>query len=141
VPSSGFRLSTPILTDAVDPASPAGSPRPVIVARRSFLAGQLLYCQFRVFGAANDPITKKPRVSAGYEIRAANGSVLKRSPRTPITPTSLGALLRFQGIALPSAAPGAYAITLSVRDEVANRILNVKEEFMIEGPGTRKAER
>jgi hypothetical protein len=43
--------------------------------------------------------------------------------------------------ALPAATPGAYAITLSVRDEVANRILNVREEFMIEGPGTKKAER
>jgi VWFA-related protein len=141
-PSAGFRLSTPILTDAVDPASAAsGSPRPVIVARRSFLAGQVLYCQFRVFGAALDPTTRKPRVSAGYEIRAASGTVLKRAPRTLITPTSLGALVRLQGIALPAAAPGAYAITLSVRDEVANRILNVKEEFMIESPGTKKAER
>jgi len=143
VPSSaGFRLSTPILTDAVDPDSAAsGSPRPVIVARRSFLAGQVLYCQFRVFGAAVDPATRQPRVSAGYEIRAAGGTVLKRAPRTLITPTSLGALIRFQGIALPAAAPGAYAITLSVRDEVANRILNVKEDFVIEGPGPNRAER
>jgi hypothetical protein len=140
-PTSGFRLSTPILTDAVDPASASGSPRPVIVARRSFLAGQVLYCQFRVFGAAPDPTTHKPRVSAGYEIRAASGSVLKRAPRTLITPTSLGAVLRFQGIALPAAAPGDYAITLSVRDEVANRILNVREAFMIEGPGPNKAEK
>jgi hypothetical protein len=141
-PSTGFRLSTPILTDALDPASTSGSPRPVIVARRSFLAGQVLYCQFRVFGAAPDPATHQPRVSAGYEIRAASGTVLKRSPRTLITPTSLGALLRFQGIALPAAAaPGAYAITLSVRDEVANRILNVKEEFTIESAAASKAER
>jgi VWFA-related protein len=141
-PPSGFRVSTPILTDAVDPASAAsGSPRPVIVARRSFLAGSVLYCQFRVFGAAIDPKTQKPRVSAGYEIRAEDGTVLRRAPRTVITPTSLGAVLRFQGISLPPAAPGPYAITLSVRDEVANRILNVKEEFLLEGPGTKKAER
>jgi hypothetical protein len=50
-------------------------------------------------------------------------------------------VLRFQGIALPAAAPGDYAITLSVRDEVANRILNVREAFMIEGPGPNKAEK
>ena len=56
-------------------------------------------------------------------------------------PASLGAILRFQGISLPAAAPGAWAITLLVRDEVVNRILNVKEEFMIEGPVTHKAER
>jgi hypothetical protein len=49
--------------------------------------------------------------------------------------------LRLQGISLPAAEPGAYELRLSVRDEVANRLLNVKEEFMIEAPATRKADR
>jgi hypothetical protein len=111
------------------------------VARRAFPLGSVLYCQFGVYGAAADPETKKPRVSAGYEIRAEDGTLLKRAPRTVITPTSLGALLRFQGISLPGARPGPYAITLSVRDEVANRILNVREEFVIEAAEPRQAAR
>jgi VWFA-related protein len=142
VPSAtGFRLSTPILTDTVDTAGSSTSPRPVILVRRSFAAESVLYCQFGVYGAASDPTTHMPKVSSSYEIRRADGAVLKRSARTAITPTSLGALLRLQGISLPAAEPGAYELRLSVRDEVANRVLNVKEEFMIEAKATRKADR
>lgn len=135
---TGFRLSTPILSDAVDKASSAGSPRPVILVRRSFAPESVLYCQFGVYGAASDPATHMPRVTSAYEIRRADGTVLKRSPRTPITPTSLGAVLRLQGIALPPAEPGAYELRLSVRDEIANRIMNVKEDFTVEAPGAGK---
>ncbi len=138
---TGFRLSTPILSDAVDTAGGSASPRPVILVRRSFAAESILYCQFGVYGAASDPTTHMPKVSSSYEIRRADGTLLKRSARTSITPTSLGALLRLQGISLPAAEPGAYELRLSVRDEVANRLLNIKEEFMIEAPGTRKADR
>ena len=107
----------------------------------SFAPGAMLYCQFAVYGAAPDPATHQPRVTSGYEIRRAGGAVLKRSPRTTITPTSLGALLRFQGIALPPAEPGPYELLLSIRDEIGNRAIYAKEEFVIEAPETRKAER
>jgi VWFA-related protein len=139
--ATGFRLSTPILTDAVDTAGGSTSPRPVILVRRSFAPEAVLYCQFSVYGAASDPTTHMPRVSSSYEIRRADGTLLKRSARTSITPTSLGALLRLQGISLPAAEPGPYELRLSVRDEVANRVLSVKEEFMIEAPSPRKADR
>jgi hypothetical protein len=137
--ATGFRLSTPILTDAVDTAGGSSSPRPVVLVRRSFAPESVLYCQFGVYGAASDPATHMPRVSSAYEIRRADGTLLKRSARTAITPTSLGALLRLQGISLPPADPGAYELRLSVRDEVANRVISVKEEFMIEAPAARKA--
>jgi VWFA-related protein len=139
--ATGFRVSTPILTDAVDTAGGSASPKPVILVRRSFPAESVLYCQFGVYGAASDPATHMPRVSSLYEIRHADGTLLKRSARTAITPTSLGALLRLQGISLPAAPPGAYELRLSVRDEIANRVLSVKEEFMIEAPAARKAEK
>jgi VWFA-related protein len=139
--AAGFRISTPILTDAVDNAGGTASPRPVILVRRSFAPLSVLYCQFGVYGAASDPTTHMPRVSSTYEIRRADGTLLKRSARTAITPTSLGALLRLQGISLPPAEPGNYELRLSVRDEVANRLLNVQEDFMIEPPVTRKADR
>jgi len=138
---AGFRVSTPILTDTVESATGAGAPKPILLVRRSFAPGAMLYCQFAVYGATPDPATHQPRVTSGYEIRRAGGAVLKRSPRTTITPTSLGALLRFQGIALPPAEPGPYEIVLSVRDEIGNRAIYAKEEFVIEAPETRKAER
>ena len=142
VPAVGsFRVSTPILTDTVEPPTGGGAPKPVILVRRSFAPQSVLYCQFAVYGAASDPATLKPRVSSGYEIRRAGGAVLKRSPRTTITPTSLGALLRLQGIALPAAEPGPYELLLSIRDEIGNRAIYTKQDFVIEAPDTRKAER
>jgi len=138
---TGFRVSTPILTDTVESPTGAGAPKPVILVRRSFAPQSVLYCQFAVYGATSDPATQKPRVSSAYEIRRAGGAVLKRSPRTTITPTSLGALLRLQGIALPPAEPGPYELLLSIRDEVGNRAIYTKQEFVIEAPETRKAER
>jgi VWFA-related protein len=139
--AASFRVSTPILTDTVEPPTGGGAPKPVILVRRSFAPQSVLYCQFAVYGAASDPATLKPRVSSAYEIRRAGGAVLKRSPRTTITPTSLGALLRLQGIALPAAEPGPYELLLSIRDEIGNRAIYAKEEFVIEAPETRKAER
>jgi hypothetical protein len=139
--ASGFRLSTPILTDTVDTAGGTVAPKPVILVRRSFAPASVLYCQFSVYGAASDPTTHMPRVSSSYEIRRADGALLKRSARSAITPTSLGALLRLQGISLPAAEPGAYELRLSVRDEIANRLLNLKEEFMIEAPTVAKTSR
>ncbi len=138
---AGFRVSTPILTDTVESPASAGTPKPVILVRRSFAPQSVLYCQFAVYGAASDPATHQPRVSSAYEIRRAGGAVLKRSPRTTITPTSLGALLRLQGTALPAAEPGPYELLLSIRDEIGNRAIYAKEEFVIEAPDTRKAER
>jgi VWFA-related protein len=137
--ATGFRLSTPILTDTVDTAGGSVAPKPVILVRRSFAAATVLYCQFSVYGAASDPTTHMPRVSSAYEIRRADGALLKRSARSAITPTSLGALLRLQGISLPATEPGAYELRLSVRDEIANRLLSVKEEFMIAAPTVAKS--
>ncbi len=91
-PPAGFRVSTPILADTVESPTGPGAPKPVILVRRSFAPQSVLYCQFAVYGATSDPATHQPRVTSGYEIRRAGGAVLKRSPRTAITPTSLGAL-------------------------------------------------
>ncbi len=78
---TGFRVSTPILTDTVESPTGAGAPKPVILVRRSFAPQSVLYCQFAVYGATSDPATQKPRVSSAYEIRRAG------PPPSPV-PTS-----------------------------------------------------
>jgi VWFA-related protein len=133
VPASGnFRVSTPVLSDVLD-RDADGSPRPLLKVRRAFAPGSVLYCQFSVYGASKpDDRSFMPRVSAGYEIRRSDGGVFKRSPPTPINPTSLGALLRLNGISLRGAGPGDYEIVLTVHDDLANQTLEVREPFVIE---------
>jgi len=74
-----------------------------------------------------------PRVTAGYEIRRTDGAIFKRSAPTPINPTSVGALLRLNGIALRGAVPGEYDLVLTVRDELSGNTVEVREPFEIVG--------
>ena len=59
-PLTGFRVSSPILTDVLqnDPTGQT-TPKPVLLARRTFLGGSTLYCQFTAYGASLDPSTGK----------------------------------------------------------------------------------
>jgi VWFA-related protein len=128
----GLRVSSPVLSDTVETGTD-GAKRPVLKVRRSFAPGSVLYCQFSVYGAARDEKgSLMPRVTAGYEIRRANGSVFKRSRPTEITPTSVGALLRLHGISLQGAAPGEYDLVLTIRDELAGKTIEVDEPFAVE---------
>jgi hypothetical protein len=134
VPSAGeFRLSTPIISDALEKqaAGATGPPRPVLQLRRRVPSGGTLWVQYSVFGAKKGDASQMPRVSAGYEIRRADGTLFKAAPASPINPTSIGSLLRLSGINLTGASPGTYELVLEVKDELAGKELEVREPFEI----------
>jgi VWFA-related protein len=130
-----LRVSTPVISDTLQ--APQGGtdnsvPRPAVLARRSFPTGATLYCSFEVYGAAKDPKTGMPRVSAGYVIRNKEGSVVAQVAPTEIKPTSLGKLSRLVGTGLQDAVPGDYELVLSLRDEVAGKSLELSEPFTVQ---------
>jgi hypothetical protein len=152
VPSaSDFRTSTPILTDLVESHGTPASLRPVLIARRTFPRGSMMYCQYLVYSAATDGATGKPLVTGGYEVRritgpggSANGSsaaeVFKRAapsaiaaPFGVLSPFPTGTLRRLHGISLAGASPGEYELILTVADQVAGRTLTIREPFTISG--------
>ena len=128
-----FRVSTPVLSDALEEQAPGatGPPRPVLRVRRQFEPGSVLYVQYSVLGAEKDATSYLPQVMAGYEIQRADGTVFKRSQETIINPTSIGALLRLHGIHLGGAPPGDYELVLTVRDSLTGRRLEVHEPFQV----------
>jgi VWFA-related protein len=128
-----FRISTPVISDALRSEDEKATPRPAVTARRVFSPGSTLYAQFEVYGAAKEKPTGMPRVSAGYTIRRADGTVTVNVDPTRITPTSLGRLSRIVGSPLGNAAPGDYELVLSFKDEVSGKTLEVKEPFTVEG--------
>ena len=133
VPKVGsLRVSTPVLSDTLE-QDPSGNRRPVLQVRRSFATDSVLYCQFSVYGARKEDRSLMPRVRAGYEIRRADGVVFKRTDPTPINPTSVGAILRLNGIGLRGAQPGEYELVLTVKDDLANESVEVREPFEIVG--------
>ncbi|HEX9188550.1 MAG TPA: VWA domain-containing protein [Vicinamibacteria bacterium] len=139
VPGGGqLRLTTPILSDAVDRSGGTDAPpKPVLRVRPAFAPSSTLYCQFGVFGAKREETgALMPKVVSSYEIRRSDGQVFRRSTPTEIKPTSVGSLLRLVGIPLAGAIPGDYELVLTVKDELAGTTAEARERFVVEGrPG------
>ncbi|PYQ00311.1 MAG: hypothetical protein DMF82_22480, partial [Acidobacteria bacterium] len=74
----GWRTSTPVLTDALEPRVEGQPLRPVVPARRAFAPGATLYFQFEVYGSANDPASGLPRVSSGFALQTSDGRVVSQ---------------------------------------------------------------
>ncbi len=133
VPSlGGLRLSSPILSDAVEAERVARTAKPVVVARRTFSAGSTLFCQFAVYGAARDAASGTPRVSGAWTLRRADGTVVRSAPPQPLAPASDGALIRLYGISLANLEAGDYALQIDVRDELGVRAVEAREPFTVE---------
>ena len=126
-----FRVSTPILSDVVQPPEGDNIPRPMVLARRTFEAGKTLFASFEVHGAQKDKKTGMPMVSAGYVIRRREGGVVTQSAPTLITPTSLGKVSRMIGAPLPGA--GEYELVMTLNDTIGGKTLEVREPFTVAG--------
>jgi hypothetical protein len=129
VPSpEDFRFSTPILTADLEEVD--GAPRPRVVLNRSFRAGQILYCQIRVHGAADDPREKLPHVVSGYELRKG-GELLRAAEPTRIRPEWDGRLSRLMGLSLEGYPTGTYTLVLTAEDQITGKTLQASEPFTV----------
>jgi VWFA-related protein len=130
----GWRTSTPVLSDALEPKT-AGAPlAPTIPARRTFAAGGTLYYQFEVYGSGRDSASGLPRVSAGFTLRTREGEQVMRVEPAPIKPTPEGRLARLGMVPLAGRPPGQYELVLDLRDDVTGKQMEVRERFSIEQP-------
>jgi hypothetical protein len=134
VPSTeGLRVTTPILTDRVEPGG-GDHPRAAIAIDRVFRPRGPLYCEFEVLGAASDRARRAPRVTAGIEVRAKGGRSVRKGEPTPIAPDSRGRLLRLVGIGMDGLTDGDYELVLDVRDEVSGGSVRRQEPFTLRRP-------
>ncbi|MBK5254613.1 MAG: VWA domain-containing protein [Vicinamibacteria bacterium] len=132
---AALRISTPVLTDTTQPVAPGqenAPPKLVLLARRDFVTGSRLFCQFDVYNPTKDKATGMPKVTAGYTIRRKkDGMVFLKVAPTMIQPTSLGRLSRMVGPPLEGAEPGEYEFELYLKDELSGRILDFKEDITV----------
>jgi VWFA-related protein len=133
-PLEGFRLSSPILSDAVQADGAAQTARPVLLARRTFTSDATLFCQFTVYGALRDAATRQPQVSGSWRLERADGTSVRSAEPRPITASPDGHLVRLYGISLGGLPPGDYQLVLEVRDELGLRAAQAREPFTLE-PG------
>ena len=131
----GWRTSTPVLSDALEPRKEGEPLRAVIPSRRTFAPGATLYFQFEVYGASRDPASGVPRVSSGFAVRTREGTEISHGAPVPIRPSADGRVARLGRISLEGMAPGRYELVLDLRDDVAGRTLEVREPFSVELPG------
>jgi hypothetical protein len=138
-----FRASSPVITDVLQQPTEGSKerPRPLMLARRNFAAGAPMYCSLEVYGATKDKASGMPRVSMGYAIKNAAGETVVRRDPTVITPTSLGKLSRMVGEPLEDAAPGEYEMVISLRDELGDQALELREPFSIVSPAAAVADK
>jgi hypothetical protein len=126
-----LRLSTPILSSRVEPASQKGArPQPAISVDREFPAGGGLYCQFEVVGARKGE-DGKPKVNAGVSIWTSDGGRVRELPATPVAPDADGRAVRLVGIDLTGLPEGAYDMVLEVQDEIAGTKVRQREPFTL----------
>jgi VWFA-related protein len=134
VPSlTDLRVSTPVLSDTLQPPSEddKGVRTPLMKVDLTFPTRGMLLAQFEVYGASKDKAKGMPRVSSGYTIKRSDGVTLAQLNPTVILPTSLGKVSRLVGIPIENAAPGDYEFILTVKDEIADKDLEVRERFTL----------
>jgi VWFA-related protein len=125
-------VTTPVLTDSLV-ASAGKDPRPALLARRTFAAGGKIFAQFEAHGAQPDPATGQPRIAAGHILRRVDGPTLSRLEPTPVPPGPQGQLSRLLAISLRTTTAGPHELVLTVRDDVANTSVELREPFDVEG--------
>jgi VWFA-related protein len=138
---SQWRISTPVLSDALDQGEGRNQrPRAALSARRVFVPGEPFFCEFAVHGAAKDPATGRPRVMSGHALQDGRGSTLFVVEPTTISPSSSGAVVRLIGLATAGLPPGDYALNLFVQDQVSGKVIDVLEPFRLApAPGPEQA--
>jgi VWFA-related protein len=133
VPSlEGLRISTPVLSDRLREAPGTG---PELIARRTLAPTGVLHCRFEVYGAAKDPATGHPAVSAAFAVRRADGTLVAAADATRITPGADGILARTVGVPLDRAPEGPYEMIVTVEDEISGRTAEVREAFVVDSSG------
>jgi VWFA-related protein len=129
-----FRLSTPLVSDALEPVPKGTPPRLAPIARREFTAGSRVYLSLDVFGAERGAVTGQPRVSMGYEVIRPDGELLTRLESKRIDPTPDGTLHRLVGFTIDDSGPGAYRLEGQVTDEQTGKVLLFTETFTVRRP-------
>jgi VWFA-related protein len=130
---AGLRVSSLALSDRLHEAGAAGGRAPEPTARRAFPPAGVLHCRFEVYGAAKDPKTGQPRVTAGLAIRRGDGRVLVAMPETPLQPGPDGTLARALGTPLGGVPAGTYEVIVVVTDLAAGQAAEARDAFVVEG--------
>jgi hypothetical protein len=98
-------------------------------SRHPFTRTESLGIFFYVYGAAADPATGRPRVTARYLFQREERESAQTAPR--ILAASEGQAVATDEIPLDTFEPGEYRLRVLVADEVAKKTLERRSTFRI----------
>lgn len=135
VPGDGrWRASTPVLSDAAASDPERGSQHALPLARRTFAAAGVLYCEFEVYFSGPDSTTGLPRVSAGFSLVREGGAVERQGAPVPIDPAADRRLSQLIALPIRGLKPGNYDLVLQIRDLVTGQTQERHEPFTLALP-------
>jgi tetratricopeptide (TPR) repeat protein len=123
-----------VLSDAVSADPGPDRKHALPLARRTFAAAGLLYCELEVYDPAPDKTTGLPRVAAGFAVVRPGGAVERKGPLLPIEPLPDRTLAGFVTVPLRGLKAGDYDLVLEIEDKVAGRTLELREPFSLTRP-------
>ncbi len=123
--ASGLRISTPVVTDALEAD---GSPR--IELEPTFTSAATLHCRFEVFGAVSDTGTGSPKVTESHAIESDSRTLREGTP-TERAANGQGRILGAYDLPLSGLAAGAYVLLERVTDDLAGTHLSGRTAFTI----------
>ncbi len=112
-PTSGFRVSTPVVTDTLEVD---GSPR--IELEPVFASSSTLHCRYEVFGALADKATGTARVTGSLALESGDRTVMEGRSSGLVSDGQRGIPGAYD-LPLSTFAPGSYTLALHVTDELA----------------------
>jgi VWFA-related protein len=130
-PHFSYRITTPLVSDTLEPVPKGAPPRLAPIARREFGARSRVFLSLDVFGAERGDVSGRPRVSMGYTVFRPDGGVLTQLASKPIEPMPDGSLHRIVGFTAEDAGPGEYRIEGEVVDEQTGQVLLFSEAFTL----------
>jgi VWFA-related protein len=127
--ASAFRLSTPVITDTLEPD---GSPR--IELEPTFASSATLHCRYEVFGATPDKSGGTPHVTHTFSLEAG-GKTINHADSTEVgNHDDKGRILGAYDVALSALRPGTYSLAIHVGDEVAGQTRDEHRSVRIVAP-------
>lgn len=125
-PLGQARLSTPVLTDSLEPARPATPPRPRPIAHRDFVAGARLYYAFEAYDLGAGA-TEELRVT--WALRHTDGRTALDPETRVLRADAQGRLAQVFVLAAPG-QPGDYELVLGLRTR-DGLTLDVRDPFRV----------
>jgi VWFA-related protein len=132
-PPGEWRISSPVLTDALRTSLETGSPATVAVTRRQFEVGTTLEGTFDVYGSARDPKTGGVRLRGAWGLRPSGDAAASRSG--PVTLEKVSEEEASCRLRAPlDLAVGDYELVLRVRDDIAGHEVEDVEAITLVPP-------